>query len=295
MEIKTAFQAINKRLEDFNASTGFTMVKDSGVKENEITVFADNDVHSIKYTGKRGTYQILLNVSTDILVVEASEYQDEDAEYKEVSKSLFEIQSADDRDIKSICNEVIDSITPIYKSRDKKDLDKIKLPRSATKSAVKNGYVSYNEVDLATRFADAFSLKDEAKGIISEYDELLPETFFIEYGTPFVMDAIRTKNEEKLKKIFKLLNDIYENGTNSAQDLIVVTIMGEIKNDSALMETADKYMCEYMTPAVHEVNKLLAKGKYDKKLKNPPPYKPKKEKKPGMMSSLMGGGGGLQQ
>lgn len=294
MEIKTAFQAISKRLEDFNASTGFTMVKDNGVKENEITVFSDGDVYSTKYTGKRGTYKIQLNVSTDILVVEASEDQDDEAEYKEVSKSLFEVESADDREIKSIGNEIIDSITPIYKSRDRKDLDKIKLPRSATKSAVKNGYVSYNEVDLATRFADALGLKDEAKGIMSEYDELLPETFFIEYGTPLIMDALRTRNEEKLKKIFKLLNDIYENGTNSAQDLIVVTIMGEMKNDPVLIETADKYMCEYMTGAVHEVNKILSKSKYTNKLKNPPPYKPKKEKKPGMMSSLMGGGGPQQ-
>lgn len=295
MEIKIAFQSINKRLEDFNASCGFSMVKDVGVKESEITVFSDNEIHSIKYAGKRGAYSVLLNSERDIVTVEVADSDDE-SEYKEVSKSLLEVKYADDRDIRSISNEIIDSISPMFKSRGKKDLDKIKLPKSATKSAVKNGYVSYNEVDLATRFADAFGLKEEAKEIVASYDELLPETFFVQHGTPFVMEAIHSKNDEKLKKIFKLLNDIYENGTNSAQDLIVVTIMGELKNDPILLEVTDKYMCESMIQPVHEVNKILSKAKYQKALTNPPPYKPKKEKKHGMMSSMMGGGGnGLQQ
>jgi len=62
------------------------------------------------------------------------------------------------------------------------------------------------------------------------------------------------------------------------QDIIGVTILGEMKNDPQLMEIADRYMTEYMAGPVHEINKLTAKNnRWTKKLKNPPPYKPKKQ------------------
>ena len=60
------------------------------------------------------------------------------------------------------------------------------------------------------------------------------------------------------------------------QDIIGVTILGEMKNDPQLMEIADRYMTEYMAGPVHEINKLTAKNnRWTKKLKNPPSYKPK--------------------
>ena len=56
------------------------------------------------------------------------------------------------------------------------------------------------------------------------------------------------------------------------QDIIGVTILGEMKNDPQLMEIADRYMTEYMAGPVHEINKLTAKNnRWTKKLKNPPP------------------------
>ena len=52
-----------------------------------------------------------------------------------------------------------------------------------------------------------------------------------------------------------------------------------MKNDPEMMAVADKYMTEYMSGPVHEINKLTAKkNKYTKKLKNPPAYKPKRRK-----------------
>ena len=46
------------------------------------------------------------------------------------------------------------------------------------------------------------------------------------------------------------------------------------------MAVADKYMSDYMSGPVHEINKLTAKkgSSLMKKLKNPPAYKPKKKK-----------------
>ena len=76
-----------------------------------------------------------------------------------------------------------------------------------------------------------------------------------------------------------MLNEVYEDGTNEVQDIIAVTILGEMKNDKAMMAVADEYMSDYMAGAVHEVNKLTArKNRFTRKLANPPAYKPKKKK-----------------
>lgn len=289
MELQTFFETLDKRLEPFNTDIHFSAVKENGVKAGEISVFKDGDLEYVRYSGNGGSYKVVLHPTGNILTLECSGDSSDQAEYKEILKSLFNPSDIEERDIKSLVNELTEELAPLYKET-KKDLSAVKLPKSASKSAVKNGIVSYTETDLATRFADQYGLKDEAKGIVMEYGELLPETFFMEYGTPLVMETLRSKDDAKLKKMFKLLNDVYENGTNSVQDIIAVTILGEMKNDPQLMETADKYMCEYMSEPVHQVNKIIGKSSLQKKLKNPPPYKPKKKKKPSMMSSLMQGG-----
>ena len=122
-------------------------------------------------------------------------------------------------------------------------------------------------------------LKDAIKQNISDYGEFLPETFFAETGNKRVMDVIKNGSEAERKKLFKMLNEIYEDGTNEVQDIIGVTILGEMKNDPAMMEVADKYMIDYMAGPVHEINKITGKkNRYTKKLANPPAYKPKKKK-----------------
>lgn len=289
MELHAVFETLNRRLEPFNTKNGFTMVKDSGVKADEITVFEEEGRHYLRYNGTYGSYKVILNEKNEILTLECSGDSNADAEYKEMSKTLLDVANAEERDIRSAVNELTDELVPLYQEA-VRDIAAVKLPKRTSKSAIKNGMVSYTDVDLATCFIGQYGeLKDYAKEIVLRYGELLPETFFMEYGTPLVMEALRSRDDVRLKKLFKLLNDVYENGTNAAQDLIAVTILGEIKNDPQLMETADQYMCEYMSTPVHEVNKLIGKKSLQKKLLAPPPYKPKKKKK-SMVSSLMNGG-----
>ena len=138
-----------------------------------------------------------------------------------------------------------------------------------------------NLVDsLANRFGVLYpDLKDAVKQNISDYGEFLPETFFTEIGTPRVLEVIRNGSEAERKKLFKMLGEVYEDGTNEVQDVIGVTILGAMKNDPALMEVADRYMTDYMSGPVHEINKITArKNRLTKRLANPPAYKPKKKK-----------------
>lgn len=274
MEITEVFRLIEKQLDNTNKELGF---KRSEVSEE-----------SISFSGDKGVYRIVYDPKSNIMAFECAYDNSENVEFNTVSRSLFDAENYNERDAKSLSNEIQDEITSLFKARKKVDLDKVKMPKAVSRTKAKNGVVSYDTDSLANRFGTLYpDMKDAIKANIAEYGEFLPETFFIQTGTARVIDIIANGTETEQKKLFKMLNEVYEDGTNEVQDVIGVTILGEMKNDPKLMETADKYMSDYMSGPVHEINKITAKNnRLTKKLKNPPPYKPKKKKNNFMQNAL---------
>ncbi len=274
MEITEVFRLIEKQLDSTNKELEFK--KDKATDE------------SISFSGEKGIYRIVYDSSSSIMAFECAYENSENAEFNTISRSLFDAESYDERDAKSLANEINDEITSLFKSRKKVDLDKIKMPKAVSRTKAKNGVVSYDTDSLANRFATLYpDMKDDIRANIAQYGEFLPETFFMEKGSARIIDVIANGSETDVKKLFKMLNEVYEDGTNEVQDIIGVTILGEMKNDPKLMEVADKYMSDYMSGPVHEINKITAKNNsLTKKLKNPPPYKPKKKRKGFMQNAL---------
>ncbi|HIY34308.1 MAG TPA: hypothetical protein IAA24_04250 [Candidatus Eubacterium faecigallinarum] len=274
MEITEVFRIIEKQLDSTNKELEFK--KDKATDE------------SISFSGEKGIYRIVYDSSSSIMAFECAYENSENAEFNTISRSLFDAESYDERDAKSLANEINDEITSLFKSRKKVDLDKIKMPKAVSRTKAKNGVVSYDTDSLANRFATLYpDMKDDIRANIAQYGEFLPETFFMEKGSARIIDVIANGSETDVKKLFKMLNEVYEDGTNEVQDIIGVTILGEMKNDPKLMEVADKYMSDYMSGPVHEINKITAKNNsLTKKLKNPPPYKPKKKRKGFMQNAL---------
>ena len=279
MELTQAYKDIEKNLEQTNQELKF---KKQFETEN-----------SIAFSGEKGIYRIIHDAQTNILSLEcAYENNGEQTEFNTISRSLFELDVIDDRDIKSTSNEIVDELEKLFKVRKPVNLDKVKMPKSVSRTKAKNGIVSYDIDSLANRFGTLYpEFKDEIKANVVANGEFLPEDFFINHGTPKVLDVIKNGSEAERKKLFKMLNEVYEDGINDVQDVIAVTILGEMKNDKEMMAVADKYMTEYMAGAGHEGNKITAKKKrFTKKLKNPPAYKPKKKKSFSMANQL----GGMQ-
>lgn len=279
MELNQAYKGIEKNLEQINQDLKFK-------KDFETD-------SSVAFSGEKGIYRLVHDSKTNILSLEcAYENNGEQTEFNTISRSLFELDVVDDRDIKSTSNEIVDELERLFKVRKPVNLDKVKMPKSVSRTKAKNGIVSYDIDSLANRFGTLYpEFKDEIKANVVANGEFLPEDFFINHGTPKVLDVIKNGSEAERKKLFKMLNEVFEDGINDVQDVIAVTILGEMKNDKEMMAVADKYMTEYMAGAVHEVNKLTAKkNRYTKKLKNPPAYKPKKKKSFSMTNQL----GGMQ-
>ncbi|MCC8073212.1 MAG: hypothetical protein LIO62_03710 [Clostridiales bacterium] len=276
MEVKDVFKIIEKQLSDCNTELGFSKESES---ENEIV-----------FSGEKGAYKVIFDKENNIMSFDcANETDGGEPKFNTVSRSLFEAERYDEKDARSLANEISDEITSLFKARKKVNLDKVKMPKAVSRTKAKNGIISYDTDSLANRFGTLYpDMKNPIKENIAKYGEFLPETFFKEYGTKRVLDVIARGDETECKKLFKMLNEVYEDGTNEVQDIIGVTILGEMKNDAKMMETADKYMIEYMAGPVHEINKITRKkNKFTKKLENPPTYKPKRKKRTSFMQSSL--------
>lgn len=275
MELNEIFRILDKNLKDINNELGFRR--------------SASDEKSVTFSGEKGIYRLVHDAETNIIQFDCA-YEDkgDETQWNTVSRSLFELSVADDRDVKSLSNEIEDELQHLYNARKKVDLDKIKMPKAVSRTKAKNGIISYDTDSLANRFGALFpEFKDEIKRNIAEYGEFLPETFFVEHGNAKVLDVIKNGTKAEQKKLFKMLGEVFEDGTNEVQDIIGVTILGEMKNDPQMMAVADAYMTEYMSGPIHEINKLTAKNnKYTKKLKNPPAYKPKKNKAFSLQNTL---------
>ncbi len=274
MEISEVFRLIEKQLEKTNTELGFSK--------------AGSEESSISFSGDKGIYRIVYDAQTSIMAFECAYDNSDEAQFNTISRSLFDAETYDERDAKSLANEINDEITSLFNVKKQVNLDKVKMPKAVSRTKAKNGIVSYDTDSLANRFGTLYpDMKDAIKENIAKYGEFLPETFFMEVGTARVMDIIANGSDADCKKLFRMLNEIYEDGINEVQDIIGVTILGEMKNDPKLMETADKYMSDYMSGPVHEINKITKKNNsLTKKLKNPPPYKPKKKKNNFMQNAL---------
>jgi hypothetical protein len=213
---------------------------------------------------------------------------------KRLTASLLN-DSTDERDVKYIIADFSDTINSKFgvKAPVSKRVQQQKAQHTVSKAAVKNGSF-YDPSTLASKLCLVFpELRPYYKENIDKYGEFLGEEFFTKYGTAKVIEAIKQNNPATMKKLFQVLNEIYEDGTNDTQSLIAVTILGQLDNDTMLLARCVDYMSETMAPPVIEVNKFLASAagkKAKKQLLNPPAYKPKKQKKPGMFSQAMAGG-----
>ncbi len=261
--------------------------------QSENSVEEKGDACLLKYTKDESI--LTLKYENDIFTLLFSEEADEDeSKQKRLVASLLS-PDAQEKDIKYVIGEFNETLTTNFGKKDitKKQGKAKSTPQTVSKNAVKHGSF-YDPNTLASRLCIVFpELRYHYKDSLAQYGEFLAEDFFVNYGTPTVIAAIKENRPATMKKLFQVLNEIYEDGTNETQSLIAVTILGELNNDQILLAQCVDYMSETMAPPVIEVNRYLASRsgqKARKKMEDPPAYKPKKEKKKGFMDRMMAQG-----
>ena len=294
LELNEALSGILNGTQDVLKQNGFEIVKPE--EKSELPVFTDGEHSYFDFKGEKGKIRMELFGNQALLFYAAGNPEEiGEEDLVKASTNYFNLDEFDQRDIKSLCNEFNDTIADRFGSGAASTAKSKKMPTPVSKSAAKSGSQTYDGNTLANRLSAIYpELKTPYKENFEKYGEFLAEEFFENYGAAPVINTIKYGNDSEVKRLFKILNDIYENGSTDTQGLIAVTILGKMDNDERLCKKAEEYMCDDMREIVLIINKFLASPKGAKakeKMKNPPPYKPKKEKKPGMFSQMMAAGG----
>ena len=295
IEINEALSQIYRVLNEFCEKNELAFRYDKQTMVSPALPIEQQDAKSFMYIdGAAASIVIEYDGDTNkIKLLGASEAGVKPEECKQLSLWLLEPKVHDEKDVKSIANDFLDTLEQNFSTQKAKDISKVKLPGSVSKNQAKSGAASYDAQTLCNRFVMHYpEYKDDLKQNLLDYDELLAAEFSEKFIVPKMLEVLNSGDAREQKKFFSMLNDVYEDGLNEVQDLIAVVIMSRMDNKAEYLEIADKYMSDYMKPTIHQINKIMASPageKYRAKMQNPPAYKPKKEKK-SLMMKLMGGG-----
>lgn len=261
--------------------------------ESGTSLTTENGVDLIRFTGEKGVVMLSCADERVEMYLGADKDMPEEASTK-VATSLL-ADNADERDINYVVSEINETLSERFDEKKMTAKQRNLTKQTVSKNAVKKGSF-YDASTLASRLCILYpELRDAYKANIDQYDEFLGEEFFETYGAEKIINEIKGNNVTMQKKLFDLLNEIYEDGSNDTQSLIAVTVLGKLDNDVMLLAKCVDYMSPTMAPQVIAVNKYLqtsAGKKAKKQLQNPPTYKPKKQKKQGVFAQALAGQGG---
>jgi hypothetical protein len=292
MNEKTALDLILKGMEPALQETGFKPVK-TRQEENAALFARDGETLCVKVEDDRAA---LLHCPREPDMAA-------DGDFRQLAVSLLELGAAAEGDCRYIAGDFAEAVQEKFRVRKKGAAvaPGAKLPKSISKTAIKNGEASYDALSFGNSFTAMFpELRAAYKANYEKYGEFLAEEFFLRGGgNDVVTRVVRGNDAAQMKRLFGLLNEVYENGVNDVQSLICVTVLGALEGDEVLLARCADYMSADLAPVAIRVSAYLRSnaGKSARmRLENPPLYKPKKKKKQGMLQQMMGGGGqGLGQ
>lgn len=285
LERQEAVKAIHKGCVEKFEELGFSF---AGISEDDGGICAD-------YTKDDITVRLLSHDNLLDMLEKISDGENEGS-FKKVSVNLLELDDSDEKSLKSLCNEINDSVAESYGKKAVKTATK--APATVSRAAVRAG-MTYDANTLANKILLVYpELKTAYKENIEKYGEFLSDDFFTEHGNGYILSTIRSGDAQTRKKLFKILVDMYQDGSSETQNLICVTILGEMNNDPDMMAVCRSYIeDDEFYETLKAVNELLASGKGKRlreKLKNPPKYKPEK-RKGGLMSNMLDASAAQQQ
>lgn len=293
IELQTVFESLYSELNQTVEKLGFKSEKPENYEKGTVPVFTRDTASYIEYSGEKGKIRILFNDNKiRFLTGDAGAKSTDDSDYTLIASYLMILDEYDAKDIKSVVNEITENINDAFTPKQiSKRQQNIKAQAIVSKSAVKNGSLLYDSATLAIRLSAIYpEIKEEYKKNIACYDEFLCEDFFMTVVNPLVYASIKENNPQTVKKLFGILNEIYEDGTNEVQDIIVVTMLASYDYTPDMLQNVLNLLSDTVVEPFIRVNKILKTSKGAKlRLENPPKYKPKKQKKKtSMMSSLLG-------
>ncbi len=301
LEQKPMMDAVYSGILPACAACGFTPVFKEDMDRKQPAVYARDAASVIDFASEKGRLRIVFSNNRIHLLSCAPDVDaTDDSQYNLDGTFLMMLDEYDNKDVRSVINEMSEQINDTY-AKKAKITSKKGGPSTVSKAAVRSGASSFDPYTLASKLAVAYpELKNALHENVETYGDFLCEDFFLNHANAIIKTTVTENNPMKMKKLFSILGEMYEDGTNACQSLIAVTIIGEIcREDNNLMTQIIPYLTDTMLEPVSTVMQHISSSRNARaRLDNPPTYKPKK-KKFNFMDKLMGAanpqGGIIQQ
>lgn len=292
IDLNTTAKIIHETILQTMKELTFEPVYEKGADRKNPPLRKRDDTHLMQYDGEKGKLRVLFSGNKVLLLAGAADAESEDdSDYSKLLTAFVDYDEYTEKDIRSTANDIIEALQENFgiKAQQRQNT---KMPIPVSRTQAKSGVMSYNPLTLANRLLAVYpELKEIYKQNIEDYGEFLAEDFFINHANKLIIETINKSDPQKMKKLFGIFNEVFEDGTNETQGVIAVTILGSQYNDPDFMQKIVEYMEGGLLEAVVEVNKYLEKNKGARlRLEKPPLYKPKRDKKGGIMDLLLGGG-----
>lgn len=292
LELTTVFDILYTDIKQELAKLGFTADVPADTEKGETPLFSRDGSKYLAFSGEKGKIRILFSENKiRLLTASPDATSADDSDYSLSASYLLILDEYNEKNVKSVANEIAEDLNDSFSPKQIAKKQQIKAQTTVSRSAVKNGSSLYDATTLVMRLATIYpELKELYKNNIEFYGEFLCEDFFMNEVNSRVFATLKENNPQKIKKLFNILNEIFEDGTNEVQDIIIVTMLSSYELDNAIHQCILNNASDTLVEPFIRVCKYLKSSKSARmRLKNPPKYKPKKaKKKKSMMSSLMG-------
>lgn len=298
MEILEVMSVLYDGIAPTMTKCGFYPEYQEGSRKTGCPAYLRGDGAVMDFSGEKGVTRFVFSVDRIHMLFAANDAdRGDDSAFTRDTTYLYVLDEYTEKDAKGIAAEINDYMEDTFVVKKKKEVS-VKNINTVSRSKVKSGLLAYDPVTLATKLAGLYpELKTPLEMNIQQYGEFLCEDFFVNHANRCIENTIRENNSQKMKRLFNILSEVYEDGTNEVQSLIAVTALGFIQNDPELIQRILPLMSDSMIEPVTAVSLRLKKSKSARmRLENPPKYKPPKKKKKGFMEKYMNPqGSGIQQ
>ena len=111
MDLNNAVSVLMKGVDSAVTEAGFTLVRPENIEKDALPITVDKETEKtfIDYAGDNGKIRIQIDgVKLSLL------FSENDGEYKSASENYFDPKDFDERDVKSLCNELNETILQKY-------------------------------------------------------------------------------------------------------------------------------------------------------------------------------------
>lgn len=245
LEKNTAFELIKARV------AGVLKEQNFQLKSDEIVDGQDGSRYALFTTEKRAV-GIVWDAKKKRYVLQISTVNDGevDENWRTLALWLFDPETQNDQDAKSIANDFEDSLVQL----NPKNVPVKREPTTNKKSKITmDGFVQ-NFVKLYPQY------QDELDAHMQHYGQLLPDTFIDEVVAEYMMSMLTQRKNAFIKKLFEFLNNHYNNGDDNVRSAIMVTLFRHLlENEEVERLAQDMYMSETLKRSWLQMSRMLKK------------------------------------